>query len=162
LACLGFTLLGYHFLFRFQIQRAKSEMRSFLSSQKDHKDLIEFSFNAQQRHQLEWESDSEFRLGDQMYDVIDSRTVNGVLVIRCIADKNETALLDEYQKLIQKNSTPDQPTSSLVRLISAQFILPDEGRLKPVQKIIANRYYIYSSSVLFRATPVFVHPPNFG
>jgi hypothetical protein len=162
LACLCFTLLGYHFLFHFQIQRAKSEMHSFLGRQKNHKDLIEFSFTAKQCSGLQWDGDKEFSFDHQMYDVIDSHTENGVLHIRCIADNKETVLLDEYQKLIQKNSVPDQPTSSLVKLIATQFILPEAHGLKPTQKLHVNNYCSYSASLVFRAMPVFVQPPNIG
>jgi hypothetical protein len=156
LACLCFALLGYHLVFYFQLETVKSEMKAFLQKQKDLKDVIQLSLTNEESEQLHWEDENEFRYQGEMYDVIEKKAFKDQLLIRCIPDKKETSLLNEYQR----NSKPDTSHSVIVQLITAPFVLPAAHTLEPPEKIIEKNFTDFSSSLQNLASAVFLPPPD--
>jgi len=157
LACLCFSLIGYHLFFQFQIEKAKSEMFAFLKNQKHHKGVIEFCFKGADEGRLDWENDHEFRYQNKMYDVIEKNTDGKGLSILCIADDHETELVNEYQKSNKQNRSGD----SVIELITASFILPKSFSADRSEKELNNQYFNYSSSLDNISSSVAVPPPDF-
>lgn len=156
LTCLCCTMLGYHLVFHFQLTAAKLEMKKFLQNRKDHKDVVQLSFSSEQAKQLYWEEENEFRYNGQMYDVIEKKTQENQIIIRCIPDKKETALLNEYQKNNNRNSA----NSTIVQLITAQFILPADHSLQQPEKILKKNFTDFSSSLQNLASTILPPPPD--
>jgi len=156
LTCLCFSLIGYHVFFHLQILKAKSEMFAFLKNQKHYKDVIEFSFKNTDAYQLDWENDSEFSYNNEMYDVIEKKTSGDELIIHCIADKHETELVNEYQK----NNKQSQSNESVIKLITASFILPETVSLDQFEKKVKNQYFNHSSSLQKISSLVLAPPPD--
>ncbi|MGN6401043.1 MAG: hypothetical protein ACTHMD_11355 [Flavisolibacter sp.] len=119
-ACLFFTIVGYHFVFRLQLGEIKAEMKEKLRNYAD-ENVVEFSFNADDAKKIKWEEDHEFRFNNEMYDVIKKHQQGDQLIIRCIPDKKEKALLEAYQKITPDNSGSSAKTS-LIKLITAPFL----------------------------------------
>jgi len=130
-------------------------MKAFLQNQKNHKDVIEFSFDNNELDQLEWENDHEFRYNDEMYDVIEKRIESGKLSVRCIADKKETQLLTEYQKTHKSNSN-----KTAIQLITAQFVLPVNYVLQQPETILKKKFIDHSSSLPNPFSIVASPPPD--
>jgi hypothetical protein len=107
-------------------------MKVFLQSQKAHKDLVKFSFSKNLIKELEWERDDGFCFQGEMYDVIQKKENGNSNTILCVADKKETALLNEYQNTHKRSSS----NPAIAQLISIQFVLPDDCSLEQPQKII--------------------------
>jgi hypothetical protein len=118
--CLFFTVVGYHFVFRLQLGEIKSEMKKKLRNSTD-KDVIVLAFNADDAKKIEWEEEHEFRFNNEMYDVIEKHQDGDQLVIHCIPDKKEKALLEFYQK-INSGSSGSSTKTSLIKLITAPFL----------------------------------------
>lgn len=131
-------------------------MKAFLRSEKNHKDIVAFSFRVQAIQQLEWEDEHEFRYNDEMYDVVEKKAEGNQIIIRCIADKKETALLHEYQKQHKRNSS----STAVVQLITAQFLLPGNYSIKPSEKIIEKVLHYYSTILQSPASTVIAPPPD--
>jgi hypothetical protein len=155
-ACLCFALLGYHLVFNFQLAAVKSEMKAFLRCQKDSKDVVQMSMGNEEAKQLYWENENEFRYDGKMYDVIEKKIKGNQIVIRCIPDQKETIVLNEYQKNNNRNSS----NTTIVQLITAQFVLPVYLSLKQPEKIIKKDFIDHSSSLQNVASTVLLPPPD--
>jgi hypothetical protein len=149
-------LLGYHLIFNHQLSAVKSEMKAFLKSQKDYKDVVQLSLNEKESKQVYWENENEFRYNGEMYDVIEKKIKGSQIVIRCIPDKKETALLNEYQKNNKSNSS----NLTLLQLITAPYVLPVDHSMKQPEKIIKKRFINLSSSLQNTASAVLLPPPD--
>jgi len=159
LGCLVFCAAGYHFVFRFQLWQAKSEMKLRLLRSPGQKEITELSFNSQEQEKLEWEDDHEVSVNGEMYDVIEQYSRDGKLVLRCIDDKKETALIDEYLKL-NKNNSDNKPLSSLVQLIAAQFLVPVTNLPEPSVNWFSNQFFNYSSDIVSTSASINTPPPK--
>jgi hypothetical protein len=153
---LSFAFLGYHLVFSFQIASVKSQMKDFLQKQEQHKDIVLLSLSKEESKQLSWENENEFRYKGEMFDVIKKKANGNLVLIRCIPDKKETYLLNEYQKNNRRNTS----NSTIVQLITAQFILPADHSLKPAEKLITNYFKDYCSRLQSLASTVLLPPPD--
>ena len=128
-------------------------MRAFLKTKK-HPDALNICVTRDECKQLEWEDENEFRYQGQMYDVIEKKIAGAILILHCISDKKETALLLEYQKNTKRHSS----TSNIFRLITAQFDLPNKYQLlSPVSMV--KKYFSGYSFSLQNPVPAIVPPP---
>jgi hypothetical protein len=155
LICLGLTILGYHLVFNFQLAAVKSEMKEFLKTQRNNKDVVQIILSEENK-QVYWEEENEFRFKGEMYDVVEKKQQGNQVIIRCIPDKKETALLNEYQKNNKRNSS----NSTIFQLITAQFVLPVDHSLEKPEKIMKRDFIDHSSSLLNNASTVFAPPPD--
>lgn len=160
LAAIYFTLSGYHFIFRYQLGRAKTEMKTFLRHQRQYKDVIELSFDENELAHLEWENDHEFRYSGDMYDVIEITELPGKMVIRCISDRRETALLEQYKKAMQRTSVPG-PLSALVKLVTAQYLLTADFPLHTPGKILKKYSSHFAAFLSDGVQGILTPPPKF-
>ncbi|MFL5810113.1 MAG: hypothetical protein ACJ749_11370 [Flavisolibacter sp.] len=160
LFCLVFATAGYHFVFRYQISEAKSEMKKQLQASSDHKeDITAFNLTREELATVEWENAHEFRFNGEMYDLISKQSKNGVLHLRCIADEKETALLDQYMD-INRNNLPGKKTlNSLIQLICAQFIPPAAVTMNAAVYLPVN-FPSYSSNLFSVTYPIHTPPPR--
>lgn len=159
LSCLFFTVLGYHFIFQFQLQQAKAEMQINLRNLKGNKELSVLCFNQEQLKQIDWENNHEFNYNGKMYDVIEKHFKNGKLLVRCIADNKETVLIKEYLAS-QKNSSGNQPLSSLLKLVTNNFIRSKVAVLSVPEKNNCNNFPFYSSTIFSIIHPIHTPPPR--
>ncbi|MGZ3940460.1 MAG: hypothetical protein ACXVBK_16935 [Flavisolibacter sp.] len=120
ITCLCSTWLGYHLVFDVQLSALKSEMKASLRDRTDQKDVVQLSFSPKEARQLEWEEEMEFNYNGEMFDVVEKKVQGDRLILRCIPDTKETALLLEYQKHTRRNSS----NSFIAQLITAPYILP--------------------------------------
>jgi hypothetical protein len=134
----------------------KSEMKAFLQKQKNHKDVVQIVLTNEQSRQVYWENENEFRFNDEMYDVIEKKICNNQIIIRCISDKKETTLLNEYQKNNNRNSS----NSVIAQLITAAFILPIDCSLQQPKKIIQKNFIDHSSSLQKLPSTIVLPPPD--
>ena len=131
-------------------------MRTFLKTQKNNKDVVQMKLSSEKSRQLYWENENEFRLKDEMYDVVEKKSQGNQVIIRCIPDNKETALLNEYQKNNKRNSS----NSIIVQLITAQYVLPVDHSLIQPEKIIKKHFPNLSSSLQNTASTVLLPPPD--
>ena len=118
-------IIGYHFIFHLRKTELKAQMKKFLRSQPQVEDETVFVFSLDNRNaiaQLEWEGDDEFMLRGDMYDVIDKKITGGKLIIRCIGDKKETALLKKFEKLNDENNSRNR-LALLLKLVTSSYIV---------------------------------------
>lgn len=81
----------------------------------DRERILTFQFTPKEiQENLRWEHDREFEYEGQMYDVIERRTVDGLIELRVYADHEETELKLKLAHLLQgdlgEEPCEDQPT----------------------------------------------------
>ena len=130
-------------------------MKEFLRSNYDLKNITQFVFPLYANSDIEkikWENRNEFSLNGEMYDVIDQKTENAKLVIRCINDKQESSLIKDYEKInkdTQNDSSSNNKSATLLKLVTTPFVISKlsslhilKGRfivfLKPIQNNISS------------------------
>ena len=96
--------------------------RSLLHSGSKEVELLVFSLNNKKDlEKLEWEDDDEFELNGEMYDVIEKKTKDDKLIIRCISDKKETALVKSYEKINHEDNSNSRSVL-LLKLVSSFYL----------------------------------------
>ena len=138
LVCLFFNLSGYHLFFYLRKQELKADMKEFLRSSATSKDIEQFIFPLDKDlvAGAEWEGKNEFRLNGEMYDVVEKRIEDNKIIIRCISDKKETALLKNYEKINHEGNSKSR-SALLLKLLDSSY-LPE----------INNLVYIYHNLAL--------------
>ena len=134
-------------------------MKKALRLQANSEDETNFVYSLDDKksiEQLEWESNDEFSLNGEMYDVIERKIENNKLIIRCISDKKETALIKKYEKINNENNSKSKSVL-LLKLVSSSYLPTTNTELlikcKPVPSIIYFRSDIVSSQPLDVLTP---------
>jgi hypothetical protein len=81
-----------------------------------------FSMNDQESmKKLNWEGDDEFSLNGDMYDVIQKKVEGKKLIIRALADKNETDLLNKTSDSWKENDKSNKIANELFQLLQTLF-----------------------------------------
>lgn len=153
-----FATVGYHFAFRIHLNHVKAQIKRSLRRSGSRRGVVELTFTASQAQQLEWEEEHEFRWQSEMYDVIEKRTEGDKVVIRCIADKKEKKLLEDYQNNTEKSQGWGK--TSLAKLITASYIKPTITVPIVPQKSLSKNYFSFSSLLCFRPHTIFTPPPD--
>jgi hypothetical protein len=105
-------------------EEIKSEMREAIRMQTYSENETDFVFSVndkQSMKELNWEGDDEFSFHSEMYDVIEKKTENGKLIIRAIADKQETALLNKSKDHWNQNEKSNKIADELFQLLQSLY-----------------------------------------
>jgi hypothetical protein len=160
----GFLLniTGYHIIFYLQQQEIKAEMREAIRMQIYNEDETDFVFllnDKQSMKQLDWEGDDEFSFNGEMYDVIEKKTENGKLVIRSIADKQETALLNKVKDHWNQNEKSNKVADELFQLLQSLFHSPKAEELVLIKPSV-NRISFISLRLPSQVKKIPTPPPR--
>ena len=108
-------------------------MREAIRMQAYSEDETDFVFSIDDKRsmsELGWEGNDEFRFNGEMYDLIEKKTENarpndsvgqGKLIIRAIADKRETALLNKAKDHWNENEKSNKVADELFQLLQSLF-----------------------------------------
>ena len=70
---------------------------------------------------LHWEGNDEFSFDGQMYDVVEKKIEDGKIMIRCIADKKETALVNKLNDNSNGNEKDNKIVNELFQFLQTLF-----------------------------------------
>ena len=105
----------------------------------------DFSFSINDRRsmaQLDWEGDNEFRFNGEMYDVIDKKIENGKLIIRSIADKRETTLLNKVKDHWDQNEKSNKVADELFQMLQSLFYSSKADELVLIKPLMNRNSFI--------------------
>ena len=119
LICLALTISGYYLIFFFQRQHVRAEMKEILQKKKWEGLVSVISFSSAE--EINWEGENEFEDDGQMYDVIEKVESGGKIIIRCISDEKETALVKKLAGTIGHDSQSGKITGNLFHLLQNLF-----------------------------------------
>lgn len=87
----------------------------------DEADFVFLLNDKQSMKQLDWEGNDEFSFNGEMYDVIEKKIKDGKLIIRSIADRQETALLNKVKDHWNQNEKSNKVADELFQLLQSLF-----------------------------------------
>jgi hypothetical protein len=151
-------LAGQQLCFRMQLRQAKLEMKRSLRKGRGSRHIREFSFDEQAYATLDWEEENEFRYQGEMYDVVDVKKQNGLVLIKCIPDKKETQLLKEFKTATEKKQERDKNLAG--KWISIYLAPVLEFPDIPVYFRNATLFQEYIAAIFCRPLNVFSPPPD--
>ncbi|HEV8508719.1 MAG TPA: hypothetical protein VGQ53_25165 [Chitinophagaceae bacterium] len=122
--CFFLNITGYHIIFYLRQEGMKAQMRETIRMQTYSEHETDFVFGVNDKHsidQLDWEGDKEFRFNGEMYDVVEKKIEDGELIIRSIADKRETALLNKLKDHWDRNEKSNKVADELFQILQSLF-----------------------------------------
>ena len=161
LCCLLLNVLGYHIIFYIRQTEVKAEMkRSLLFHSSKEEDLFIISLNDKKElDKLEWEGDDEFELNGEMYDVIEKKNKDGKLIIRCISDKKETALIQQYEKLNKETNSKNR-SALLLKIVGHAYISPAITSISTDTKPMTAKFLFNTEIISSYCHDVLTPPPQ--
>ena len=157
--CFLLNITGYHIIFYLRQEEIKSEMRAAIRLQSYNAQETDFVFSVNDRRvmdQLGWEGDDEFSFKGEMYDVIEKKIEDGKLIIRSIADRRETALLNTIRGHWNQNEKSNKVADELFQLLQSLFHsskTEEFGLIKPLVHRMSFISFSLPSQVIKIPTP---------
>lgn len=146
IAILAYSQVGYYFILRQSQLSHKKEIKKKLRSQlSNHQlDVISLTDNLKKIHWVK--PGKEFWFHGEMYDVVRRQVIDGNEIMYCINDKEEKALVDNYNSMTKNNSNSDKQGKSSAQNIITLFVYEDET-VSSFFRLVANRFFSYNSSL---------------
>jgi hypothetical protein len=169
--CFLLNITGYHIIFYLRQEGIKAEMREAIRMQTYSGNETDFVFllnDKQSISQLDWEGDDEFRYNGEMYDVIEKKIKDarpndsvgqGKLIIRSIADKHETALLNKTKDHWNQNEKSDKVADELFQLLQSLFHSSKAEEVVLIKPLV-NKIFFISLSLPSRVKKIPTPPPR--
>ena len=161
LSCLLLTIFGYHFIYLLRLQEIKAEMKQYLLSTQN-KEVTIFRISLSDSLTLskfQWENENEFSYNTSMYDVLQKKVTGNYLIVYCVPDEKETALIENYKKLNRDNyPVSKEKWASVLKLISTAFV-PVAFSSHSYPKSCKRKFYSNSFSLLISRSHNVITPP---
>lgn len=153
----------------YQVNRSliRREVRTFLLHHRDRYRQTLFCFALERgvagAPGLEWEDEREFSYCGEMYDVIEREVRGDSMLIRCIADREETKLVANFHKIIdgisdRRSQAPVQ--SGLAQLLLTLFFQEPEIATNISTTLKGVKQPGYNAALSSRARDVLTPPPQ--
>jgi len=159
--CLFLNVTGYYIIFCLRQAAIKAEMKKKLCLQinTEAETVLVFPLNDKNAvNRLKWEGNDEISVDGQMYDVTEKKISNNKLVIRCISDKKETALIKKYEKMNDENNSKNR-SALLLKLINVAYVPVKSIELFINYKLIPSPY-LRSEIISSEFRDVLTPPPQ--
>ncbi|OQY93564.1 MAG: hypothetical protein B6D37_10745 [Sphingobacteriales bacterium UTBCD1] len=156
---------GYYIFYNLRKQELKKAMKEYLMAMPGPENVTEFRFpetDKQSLAKIEWENSHEFWYEGELYDLIEKRTENDQVVIRCVNDEKETGLMKLVQKISdenQGNASSKNSSAILLKLIQASFIPSREIRTQ-FNAQLQQSYFYFHTYLLPAHREVLTPPPK--
>ncbi|MFK8039395.1 MAG: hypothetical protein AB8B74_13965 [Crocinitomicaceae bacterium] len=151
----GMVLLGANYaLKKSDIRnRVLKEIRSGIAPEQ----LVHFQFSSTEALQLNWKKSHEFELNGEMYDIVETKKVDGTVYYSCFHDTKESKLNRQLYKFLSQFISTDkdsnsegQKTTSIQKVYfntypsneMVSIILSFEPRLAPLYLSIYDSQYV--------------------
>ena len=166
LCIFSFNLVGLFFIFKAQQYQVRQEIKQHIKKGIPENELTQIIVTPENKNQLNWEHEKEFRYKSEMYDVVKKEIIDGTTILYyCIADNQETTLFANLDEQVKKNmntkNNGNNPVKNLFKLLSNIYSLPQKYVWILFETNTANTYeysYYYTSPLLDIASP----PPKMG
>ena len=95
-----------------------------------------------------------------MFDVVQQVHEKGGVVLQCISDKTETALIRQYLETNEQNHSGNKPLTALIQLAASLFLQPSYHLPGLPQVIIDRNFKTYSAPLSSISFPRLTPPPK--
>lgn len=155
---------GYHIYFHYQQANIKKAAKRAIRLRLKEGNTEEFVFSLSDVHEMpEWIDENEFSFRGEMYDVIEKKIEGGKIYIRCVSDKKEAALIDNYRKITQDDfaRSSKKRTSLIIKLISTFYTQISIADMNLLSLKASIKCFLPIPSPLFNTGEVLTPPPQF-
>ncbi len=148
--CIGLTLAGFYPVFVALQHQTRQAIKHRIKLGVPEKDIHKFTFAENEK--INWvRPEKEFRLNNEMYDIVKQESRDGKTIFYCINDKEEKALFTLLDDLVKQqmndgNSPKGKTTHLLMKLFSQPYISPELIPIIPHQSI-TQLYFEHQFSV---------------
>ena len=113
------------------------------------------------QHAIEWQEPGvDFYFRNNLYDVVQKRTINGKTWFYCIKEKHELELIEKYAKTITLRPSNDIGITAPDFL--GEYILKNT-KGPSVRPVLANtRFSNFDEDILLRAKDILLPPPRWS
>src|SRR5262249_42670469 len=147
LAGFALNLVGYHILFYARQLEIKEEMKQnirSLSKVDEEKDFVIDRSDEEALAKMAWDGNDEFSLNGRMYDVIETRIDGRKIIIRALADDDETSLLSKWADYWKEGGKTGSAAAHLLLIMQTLFHEPLPEQLI-FRKPLTHIYSVFSS-----------------
>lgn len=144
---LCFNSLGYYLMHNYLKQQIKKEIKARIKKSVPVEELTILILNEHNANDFKWIHEKEFRYHGTMYDIVSKDdTVNGMMVLHCITDVQETELFKNLGKYVTNTMNSNQRstrTGTLLFNFLNSLYPPDNFEMQPIlkaKKIVTSRY----------------------
>ena len=138
---MAYSQFGYYFVLRHSQSVHKEVIKEKILSQLKDEELKIISLS-DDHQQIYWEENGkEFLFKGEMYDVVKTKSVNGKVMLYCIDDKKEMALVNNYNLITKHNSSSDKKGKSIVDNSFNLFVYQDEKNGEQYATRDLNKFY---------------------
>jgi len=139
-------------------------MRMAIRMQAHSVDENDFTFSMSDKKamaQLDWDGDDEFSYNGEMYDVIEKKVVNNTLIIRALADKDETDLVNKFGAGQRDDGRSNKIANELFQILQTLFHNSKSAELVCI-KPSRYTFYYFSVTLPSLAKKIPTPPPQFN
>lgn len=155
---LAYSQVGYYFVMRHFQNEQKEAVKEKIFRQIKDEELEIISVNNQK---IYWEEEGkEFFLNGKMYDVVKTKTVNGMVMLYCINDKKEKAYIDNYNSITKNNSSSDKKGKNFFDNSLILFVDNSEKNIDINFEIAANKFFAFDSFLSENVSDKVSPPPK--
>lgn len=149
--------MGGFIAFELSKKQVKQSIKLKLKAGVPKNELITFNITSKQYKSLQWvKKDKEFKLGNDMFDVVTRTEEKGQITIVCINDKQETELFKQLDQLVNLNmgnakNIPKSKKGNSLSLFASSLFCESFAQLNfsrffnPFNYFIANEWNNYTS-----------------
>ncbi len=144
-------LIGFTAYFKVSHYLIRKEVKTLIKQGVPEENRIIFTFSSAEIESLQWLKKNEFRLGNRMYDVIQSRKLsNGTTEFQCISDKQEDVLFANLSLTVGRNMGDEHhstPYTKLFEIIQTPALLSEQPVIVEVFELtlISNQLFSYAT-----------------
>jgi len=158
-------LIGFTAYFEVSHYLIRKEVKTLIKQGVPEEKRIIFTFSSSEIKSVQWVKKNEFRLGNRMYDVIQSRKLNdGTTEFQCISDKQEDVLFANLSLTVGRNMGDEHhstPYTTLFKIIQTPALLSEQPAIVEVFVFTLNptQYFSYATPYTEEFKCSLEHPP---
>jgi hypothetical protein len=158
-------LIGFTAYFEVSHFLIRKEVKTLIKQGVPEENRIIFTFSSSEIKSLDWVKKNEFRLGNRMYDVIQSRKLrDGTTEFQCISDTQEDVLFANLSLTVGRNMGDEHhstPYTTLFKIIQTPALLSEQPNIVEVFEftLILNQLFSYSTPYSEEFKPLVEQPP---
>ncbi len=145
IAVLACSQVGYYVIMHHSqyVQKKVIKERIFQQLKDEELEIISLTDNKQH---IYWEEEGkEFLLNGEMYDVVKTKRINGIIILYCINDKKEKSLIDNYNLITKHNSDSDKKGKSNIDNSINLFVYPNGDNIDVYSFTFLDHFYSFDS-----------------
>lgn len=148
LVIFSFNLGGSYAILQIQKHQIRREIKREIRAGISENDLIKIEVTSENKEKLIWKDSKEFSFKGKMYDVVRSEKIDeNTKVYHCILDSQETKLIAQYNKELQKKHKNKKNSNSLkvFKFLEEIDPLPQKAIMALSERKLLNNFKYYEN-----------------